>query len=244
MPHLDPSVLHDLASGEIDAAEQPHLLQHLKECAVCARELRELLTVYGLVAEHFQAHACPSSQMLADYAAGRLSGQELERVRQHVEGCAECRAAAQPFSEGALTKAAEPEEVVLAAAIKTGIELGREVAGGVLRQLMPDQVRLFDHLWGRVSAWLSHIGAADTILHRITGPTAVAGVLGFSDRDDPELLNAAIIVTTTAAVVRDVCAGRAARGDAAALARSIATQLGAGRALLARLPDAIMRDMP
>jgi hypothetical protein len=77
-----------IAYAEGDASQT--VIDHILHCAYCAREVDALRTVDAQLLLAAYRNACPSAEVLADFALHRLSDPERLQVAAHVRTCEAC----------------------------------------------------------------------------------------------------------------------------------------------------------
>lgn len=86
----------DIQEGDLlayvhgDAA--PRVAEHVARCIYCAEQVEQLRMVDQRLFAAFYRDACPSPEVLADYALRRLPAPEQLRVAAHVRQCPACTA--------------------------------------------------------------------------------------------------------------------------------------------------------
>lgn len=234
--------LHDLVTGELADSARMEVLTHVRGCAACKSEVRELLLVYSALHAETVDTVCPTDEALDAYGAGGLSAGETSRIRLHLEECARCQGyielAEVPATAFGRVNEGEPRLREPGYAL----EIGRAAAADALAALMPEGGSLFGLLWGRVLSLVEDVRAGrreQTTVRAKQG--GIAGALGFTGAPDPETMSAAIIMATALTLAYQLeehqipaepAAVRTAVGEAS-------SQFGAGKELIARLSDTL-----
>ena len=68
----------------------PQVIEHVAHCAFCAGQVEQLRMVDAQLLAAFYRDACPTAEVLADFALNRLSATEKLRVAAHVRRCPGC----------------------------------------------------------------------------------------------------------------------------------------------------------
>ena len=244
MAHPSEDVLQDLTCGDLPEPQRQETLAHVRGCADCQATLRELLVIYRGIAQLPALEPCPAQQVLNDYARGMLAPADAARVGDHLSFCEQCA------SHVELITASPADLARKAAAESTAVqafearELGRRLAEESLGQLLPSSRDLLGQLWDRVVEFVDTWRAKGASL--LSGEAVLgqfSGALGFSGRPDPQARATAIICATALISAYAVENGEIGPAGAEDFAHRVATQLGAGTELSARLSGMIAHEL-
>lgn len=85
---------NQIAEGDLVAYlhgdTDPHVVEHIARCSYCAEQVEQLRMVDVQLLAAFYRDACPTAQVLADFALNHLPATEKLRVAAHVRGCTAC----------------------------------------------------------------------------------------------------------------------------------------------------------
>ena len=86
-----PVALDDLALiAAIDGEAGPDVVAHLRDCQYCAERARVFEEMQGLLRKQLFRMFCPTSDELAAYQQGMLSGDQRATITEHLKECPHC----------------------------------------------------------------------------------------------------------------------------------------------------------
>ncbi len=235
-------ILQDLVDCELSEEQHIEVIAHIKSCDKCRGQLKQMLVFYRALSDVVAMEACPSKDELENFAHGKLSLQNSDRVREHIVLCAQCESYVQLFqaTDEQLAEQAEREKVIFQKAAAQG--RAYDAARVILKKLLPDKVSVFDSLWEHISGVLEEMLESKSIKGLSFGDSGeFAGALGFSGVPDPQTAAAAIIIGTTLATAYSL-GNTVIASDPAAIKQTvsdIAGRLGAGKELKKRLAETV-----
>ncbi|MCG8407815.1 MAG: zf-HC2 domain-containing protein [Phycisphaerales bacterium] len=104
--HLTVREISDwLAARKLGDAVDPEIGEHIETCGRCraaadrADALLDLATSTIVADESLHSSSCPDDIKLSAYADGRLSAEERDSIRSHIEACSVCRMVLRALNE-------------------------------------------------------------------------------------------------------------------------------------------------
>jgi hypothetical protein len=86
-----PIALDDLALiAAIDGEAEPDVMAHLRDCPYCSERAHVFADMQGLLRKQLFRMFCPTSEELAAYQQGMLSGDQKARITDHLKECPHC----------------------------------------------------------------------------------------------------------------------------------------------------------
>ena len=86
-----PIALDDLALiAAIDGEAGPDVMAHLRDCQHCAERARAFEEMQGLLRKQLFRMFCPTSDELAAYQQGLLTGDQRATITEHLKECPHC----------------------------------------------------------------------------------------------------------------------------------------------------------
>jgi predicted anti-sigma-YlaC factor YlaD len=117
MEHITQEQWERYRTMDLDAEELLRIDEHLARCEECRKQLlseEQMQRAVDKLRRQISAAAitdCITYDLLADYIDGRLSGEEKERVEEHLKVCAHCAEDFRSLSEFRSTLQGKPKEL-------------------------------------------------------------------------------------------------------------------------------------
>ena len=244
-------MLQDYIDGDLPEDKIRIIEQHLQSCDPCQTEMREIVSLLGVLGQVVAKDVCPSADELEQYVKNPAPGEKTDRIKEHIELCAHCKMNVWALGASPQELQAWQDREEEAYREYEAQQLGFRSAQEILRQLLPAKVQILEKAWQSVLDFMRDLPARTIeALPSFDQRAQLVGALGFSETSDPETDAACTILITTLYVSEQISDGKTqlSAEEIAAMVGEVATKLGAGKGLRKRLmeivPTVIMRSRP
>ena len=234
--------MQDFVDGELEKAQEQQIIEHVRSCKACKKELQEILTLYDALSQVVDADQCPSLELLKSYADNTCTEEQASKTKEHVHFCGRCglyvwsfQASDEEFQEWQAQEEQAYQEY-------EAHELGYDTAKETLLKLLPNKLEMLDTIWQSVLTLVLDLKQkAMESWPSFDKGTHLVGALGFEESYDPETEAASIIMATTLYVSQAISDGQVkpCQEDIETSIKEVATKLGAGKELQKRLIETV-----
>jgi hypothetical protein len=94
MAHISTEEMFSLADGDLKDEEKQRIIEHITSCERCKRKMEGVLAFnkkLGHFWDDYLSKKCPDEDTLFSYFQGKLEGEQLRAVAEHVSKCPVCR---------------------------------------------------------------------------------------------------------------------------------------------------------